>query len=138
MRDTKEYLKQIQRIESMIESKMAEIAHLKSAAVNISPGYGGERVQASGKHDKIAETVVRYVDIEREIDSLVDLLVEKRREIISVIEEVTHPLQYAVLSKHYIQYKTFGQIAEEEHYSYWYILEIHGAAVKRVRDILQR
>lgn len=138
MRETKEYLRQIQRIESMIEAKTAEITHLKSVAVNITPNYDGERVQASGKHDKIADSVVKYVDLEREIDSLIDSLVDKRREIISVIEELTNPLQYAVLSKHYIQYKSFAQIAEEEHYSYWYILEVHGAAVKRVREILKR
>ena len=138
MRETKDFLGQIQRIEHMIEAKTAEIAHLKTAAVNTSPNYGGEGGRSSGKHDKIAEAVAKYVDLERETESLIDVLAEKKREILSVIDDVRNPLQYAVLSKRYIQYKSFGKIAEELHYSYWYILEVHGAAVRSVRDILQR
>lgn len=129
---------QIQRIERMIESRMAEIEHLKNVAVSITPSYDGERVQSAGNKDKIAECVARYVDLEREVDSLIDSLVDRRREIISVIEQVDHPLQYAVLAKKYIQYKSFIEIAEEEHYSYSYILEVHRAAVMKVREILGR
>lgn len=136
MQKTKEFLGQIKRIESEIESKMADIEHWKSVALSITPQSDGERVQSSSDKQKMANAVIRYVDLERECDALIDSLVDKRQEIISIIEQLDNDLEYNVISKHYVQFKSFVAIAEETHYSYAYILEVHKNGIEKISKLV--
>ncbi len=134
--NAKDFLRQIRKLDKMIENKIAEAEQLKEYATSISPNMSGERVQSTGNPQKISDAIIRYVDLEREAELAKVLLEDKRREIIAVIEQLENPLHYSVLYKHYVQFKTFVQIADEEHYSYAYILEIHMKAVENIEKIL--
>lgn len=135
--NAREFLNQLRKLDNLIQNKIAEKEQWKSISKNITPLSNGERVQASSEQQKMADAVIKYIDLETEIEKLIDLLVDKRKEIISIIEQVDNSLQYNVLNKHYVQYKPFTVIAEEEHYSYAYILEIHRKSLKEVEKILQ-
>jgi DNA-directed RNA polymerase specialized sigma24 family protein len=78
------------------------------------------------------------VDIEAEIDSLIDKLIDTKKEVIQTIEELSSPLQYDVLHLHYIQFMTLQEIADKYGMSYDWAKQAHKRAVKNVQRIREK
>ena len=135
MKEAQLFLKQLKKLDCMINNKMIERAQWKAMATGTTAKYGGERVQSSGSQQKMADSVCKYVDIEKELDAAIDRLVDARREVISVIERL-NVMEYDVLHKVYVQYMTFDEVADEYGKSYSMITTIHGRALKNVQRIL--
>ncbi|MBR1979708.1 hypothetical protein [Candidatus Proelusimicrobium excrementi] len=133
----KEYLKEIARIEKLIENKQLDKQRWKDIALNITPGYDGERVQSSGNMKKMETAVINSVDLEREIEADILRLYRKRQEIIGVLEEL--PLQdYELLYSIYVQKKSFVEVAGEKGCTYSNITTNHGTALKKVQRIIDK
>ena len=132
----RDYLEQLKTIDKTIENKLREKEQWRSMALSTTTQLGGERVQSSHNPQKMSDAIVKYIELEDEINECVDRLVDLRKEIISLLDAIDNPLDYAVLHKHYVQYKSFGKIAAEENYSYQYIIEVHGRGLKKVQKIL--
>lgn len=133
----KDFLKEIARIEKLIENKKEERERWRDIALNITGSYDGERVQSSGNQQKMATAVINSVDLEREIEADILRLYRKRQEIIGVLEEL--PLQdYELLYSIYVQKKSFVEVAEERGCTYSNITTNHGTALKKVQKIIDR
>ena len=87
--DAVEFLKRIEKIDRIIENKIAELEHFRDLTQRVTASYGGDRVQASMSQQKMADAVGRCVDIEREIAEAVETLQHDRREIMAVLERRT-------------------------------------------------
>lgn len=131
----KDYLKQIEKLDTLIQNKLAEKARWKDVALGITTTTDGERVQSSGSQQKMADAINRCIDIEREIDSFVDSMVDLKKEIIQTIEQL-NPTEYDVLHKRYIQNMTFDEIAETKRKSKSWATTVHGRALQSVQRIL--
>ena len=127
---TKEYLNQIERLDKMITNKLSEIYQLKIMACSITVSGDSERVQTSGNQDKLGSTIAKIVDLERETDELVDSLVDKRKEILSQVDNMKNIDHYDVLHKHYVERRTFQDIADSENWSIRQVFNIHGRALQ--------
>lgn len=127
---TKEYLNQIERLDKMITNKLSEIYQLKIMACSITVSGDSERVQTSGNQDKLGSTIAKIVDLERETDELVDSLVDKRKEILKQIDNMKNIDHYDVLHKHYVERRTFQDIADSENWSIRQVFNIHGRALQ--------
>lgn len=127
---TKEYLNQIERLDKMITNKLSEIYQLKIMACSITVSGDSDRVQTSGNQDKIGATIAKIVDLERETDELVDSLVDKRKEILKQIDNMKNIDHYDVLHKHYVERRTFQDIADSENWSIRQVFNIHGRALQ--------
>lgn len=127
---TKEYLNQIERLDKMITNKFSEIYQLKIMACSITVSGDSERVQTSGNQDKLGSTIAKIVDLERETDELVDSLVDKRKEILRQIDNMKNIDHYDVLHKHYVERRTFQDIADSENWSIRQVFNIHGRALQ--------
>ena len=136
MIDAKKYLEEIERYNSVIENKLAEIDQLKSLATSISAATSDTPVQSSGNNDRIGKIVADIADKEDELNRLVDKLVDKKNERIKIIEQLEDRLQYNVLHKRYLQLMEFDDIAEKEHYSKQWIYKIHKQALENIQIIL--
>lgn len=130
-----DYLKQIEKLDTLIQNKLAEKARWKDVALGITTTTDGERVQSSGSQQKMADAINRCIDIEREIDLFVDTLVDLKKEIIRTIEQL-NPTEYDVLHKRYIQNMTFDEIAEAKRKSKSWATTVHGRALQSVQRIL--
>ena len=127
---TNEYLNQIERLDKMISNKLSEIYQLKIMACSITVSGNSERVQTSGNQDKLGSTIANIVDLERETDELVDSLVDKRKEILRQIDNMKNIDHYDVLHKHYVERRTFQDIADSENWSIRQVFNIHGRALQ--------
>lgn len=133
-----DFLKQYQKINSIIENKLIEREQWKEVAYNTTPGgkQSPDKVQASGNPQKMSDAVNRYIDIEREIDGYVDNLVDRKADIISVIEQLDTP-EYNILHKHYIQDITLFEISSKMGRSYSWVKAKHNRGLANVEKILK-
>lgn len=135
MQTAKEYLLQIEKLNAMIANKIAEKQQWKDEALSITPKGNGEKVQTSSNAQKMANAVVNYVDIDREIDSRIIELQNKRREIVETIE-LLPVTEYDLLHKVYIQGMTLAEAAFAKDKCYSWATTVHGMALKRLQKIL--
>lgn len=126
---TKQYLNQIDRINRMINNKLAEIYQLKTMVCSISVSANEDKVQSSSDKDKLGSAVAKIVDLENEINKAIDIYADKKERIVAQIDSVKDIMEYQVLFSRYIEHKTFEQIAEDNDYSVRQILRIHGNAL---------
>lgn len=134
----KEYLQQAEKLDLLIQNKLAEKRQWLEVALGITAHLGGERVQTSGSKSKMAEAVEKCIDVEREISALIDRLIDTKSEIVTVIELVENPTEYDVLHKRYIQKMSLLQIADRYGKEYSWATTTHGRALKSVQEILDK
>lgn len=131
----KEYLEQLQKLDKLIENKMAEKIHWQCIATSTTAPLGGERVQSSGDPQKVATAVCNYTDLQAEIDACIDGFADQRREIIGTIE-MLKVREYDLLHKVYVQHFTLQDVATALDKSYTWVTTMHGTALKSVQRIL--
>lgn len=135
MMKAKAFLKQIEKLDKMIENKTFEVEYWKSIANGTTAQMGGERVQSSGSQQKMADAVVKYIELENEVARQIDVLIDTKKDVINVIEQLD-PIEYDLLHKHYVQHFTLYEIAALYGNSYSWAVTIHGRALKNVQNIL--
>lgn len=133
--EAKEFLSQVKKLDLMIKNKLIEKQQWMDIALGITSNMSGERVQSSGSQSKMADAVAKCVDMEAEINRLIDLLIDTKKEVIQTIEQLESPTQYNVLHMIYIQDKTLQEVADEYDMSYDWAATTHGRALKNVREI---
>lgn len=134
--DAKDFLEQINRIERTINAKTAEVSKLRDILYGVSAPMSNDPVQSSKTGDRMADIIAKIVDTENEINSLIDKYIDESKEIVKVIEQLKNPLHYTVIHKHYVSNMSFVEIAAVENFSYQYIVETHGKALKEIQNIL--
>ena len=136
--ETKEFLNQPKKLDLLIKNKMIEKQQWRDLALRITTNMEGERVQSSGSKQKMQDAIIKCVDMEAEIDRLVDLLIDKKREVVQIIEQVESPIEYDVLHRIYIQYNTLQEVADHYGKEYGWATTTHGRAMKSVQEIREK
>jgi len=127
----KEYLQQLQKLDIIINQKLQELDELKKMGGIKCIDYTMEKVQSSQKHCATFENVlIKIIDMENEINTDIDKLVNKRHCIINQINELQNVQYIEILYKRYVEYKDLKKIAKEMEYTYDYIRKIHVKALQ--------
>ena len=128
----KEYLRHLQRLDTMINQKIKELNDLHM--ISQSTGgmdYSKERVQSSPTGDApFVQSVLRIAELEKEINAEIDRFVDEKHTIINQIQALQNPRYIDILYKRYIEYKSLEQICVEMKFSYDHIRHLHGDALK--------
>lgn len=132
------YLEQVEKLDSIIKNKLIEQQQWRDIALGITASMEGERVQSSGAKSKMANAVEKCVDMESEINSLIDELIDTKKKVIQTIEQLYSPTEYRLLHLRYIQYVPLVEIAEVWGVEYTNITTTHGRALKNLQDILNK
>ena len=133
--NSKSYLLQIRKLDTLINNKLAEVDHWKSVAFSTGTYSEGERVQSSGNKQKMASAVERYIDIQEEINADIDRLIDLKQEVIKTIE-VLPEKEYDVLHKVYVQGMSFDEVADLADRSYSWATTVHGRALASLQRVL--
>lgn len=137
--DIKAFLSKVEKLDKLIANKMAEKEQWERLAQSTTSRLQEDKVQASGSQSKMGDAVEAYVDLGREIDSLIDRYINEKKEVIAVIEQLD-PIEYDLLHKKYIQYETykdFYDIAKAFKQGYSWATTTHGRALQHARRILE-
>lgn len=128
----KEYLQQLQRLDTVINQKIKEVddLRLKSRSVG-SIDYSKERVQTSPSGDApFVKLIGRIIDLEAEINAEIDAFVDDKHKIINQIQGLKNSKYIEILYKHYVEFKRLEVVAVEMNFTYQYVVELHGYALK--------
>lgn len=134
--EAQRYLEQVEMLDAIIKNKLIEQRQWKEIALGITANMDGERVQSSGSQSKMADAIDKCVDMEAEIDSLIDRLVDTKREVIQTIEQVDSPIWYNILHMRFIQFKELQEIADHYGRDYDWAATTQGRGIANVQKIL--
>ena len=129
------FLEQYSKLNKMIANKEKEAAELRAAATGTTSRFGTERVQTSGNPDKMADAIDKYVTLEKEITADIDRLIDIKKDIIAVLEQL-NAKQYELLYTRYVDDLPLKAIAGQKKCSYDSIRAAHRRAIKSVQRIL--
>ncbi len=136
--EVKRYLRQIKVINISLKHKMTEIEELWKTATDINAvSYDSEKVTASRKSTDAVyvNDILRINDLEKKIKDEILRLTEKKHEIISGILSMENEIYSHILIMHYVDMKSFEDIAAETDYSYQYVINLHRKAINAFAEI---
>lgn len=134
-----EYLKQIGIMDARINARLEELESLQALATKVTASMGGERVQSSGSQQKMADCVVKIVEMKQEINEAVDRYVDYKREAMALIESCCDADCIKLLHKRYFLQMTWESIAVELNFTYqWVSGGLHQRALSQVQEGLDR
>lgn len=143
----KKYLEQIEIMNAKIDADIEELAQLKALATKVTSAFGGERVQASGNHDKMAECVIKIQGQKQKINYEIDKLQKYKDEAKALIFDTCDSDCIKLLLKKYfgelneetqeIEYKSWNEIAKEMNYSRKWVSDgLHQRALSQLQKAL--
>lgn len=129
----KEYLRQAYRLDQKINSDLEEVTALREMASSVSSPQFGERVQTSRKGDApFVRCLEKIIALEEKINKEIDLFVELKKEIRTVITTVEDTDERMVLKYRYVHNYTWEQIGNELHADARTVRRWHGRALQHV------
>lgn len=128
----KEYLGQAYRLDQRINSKIEQVENLNMLATKCTttisdmpknPNRGGSRME---------DAIVKIIDLQEEINSDIDELIDLKAEIVGTIKSVKHTEYQTLLELRYLCFYTWEQIAVTMNYGIDNIFKLHRKALTNV------
>ena len=132
-----DYLSQAYMLEQRIQTKLQHVSSLRSLAQTVSSFTGNEPVVHTRNVTQLEDTVIKIMEQEQELNAEIDRLVDLKREIMEVLDEVKDMNYRLILEKRYLCFLTWDQIASDMNYSRRWVLNQHDKAVDVVAKILE-
>ena len=136
--ETKEYLNQMRNIDRFIKDKLDEAEKWRSIAENMTGNLNEICVQTTKQPDKMANAVIRLVDLIMESDKEALSLINIKETIIKQIDrlhQMGHDKEYMILKSYYVQERSLAYIALDSKYSYKQTKRNYEKAIKIFESI---
>ena len=123
-------------MDAKINANLVELTSLEALATKTTYVLGGERVQSSGSQQKMADCIVKIVDMKNKINDEIDRFIDYKQEARELLSECESEC-ITLISKRYFQFKTWEEIAVEMGYTYqWVSGGLHQKALVQVQKAL--
>ena len=126
---TKEYLRQIYRLDRRIELDRRKIEKLR-AVLDYKPPSGGSGSGSSA--DRIPDTLAKIIEYEEQAERLTKRYIELYIEIEKAIAAVGDPVLREVLERRYLLYQKWEEIADAMHRDLRWVYRLHGKALQQL------
>lgn len=131
-----EYLEKIRNQETQIDRKRDKMERLYCLATKCTASMSASGAAGGGNRDKMAP-VDANIDLEAEIDQDKAKLRDMISEACDLLARVPEKKHYDVLYKHYIEYKSFEQVAVEIGDTFRNAHYVHGRALQAFGKVLE-
>lgn len=128
----KEYLSQAYRLDKRIDSKIEQLKSLNLLATKCTSTLSDMPKSQSISNSRLEDTVVKIVDLQEEINRDIDSLVDLKRDIVITIKSVQNPEYQIILELRYLCFKTWEEIAVQMNCSIDNVFKIRKNALKSV------
>lgn len=129
---TKEYLAQAYRIDQRINSKLEQIVSLRELATKATSTLSDTPPSGTRNVHSMEGIIVKMMELENEINADIDVLVDLKKEIMSIIKKINNPEQQTLLELRYLCFKTWEQIAVDMGYSIQNAYKVHDRAIENI------
>lgn len=133
----KEYLNQAYHIDHRIESKLSQIESLKSLATRVTSVFSDMPHSPTPDNQRIQKTIADIVDLENEVSTDIEQLVNLKREINSAINSVENPEHRTILEMRYLGFQTWEQIATKLDCDVRHVYRLHGQTLVKIKKYLE-
>ena len=131
--NAEQFLKQAYKLNEQIKCDKEELESLRSLAESVSGDMTQERVQTSTVGDKIVNIIAKIVDLENEINEEIEQLIELKKNIRDVINQVENVNEKLVLKYRYLLFFQWDKICDKLNYSRRQIRRIHDSALENIK-----
>ena len=128
----REYLSQAYRLDQRINSKLEQVASLNELAMKCTSTLTGMPRNPNRGTSTMADAVGKIVDLQAEINSDIDRLVDLKREMVRLIKAVNNTECQTLLELRYLCFKTWEQIAVDMGYTTRNIHLLHKKALEMI------
>ena len=128
----KEYLSQAYRIDQRINSKIEQVSSLHDLATKATSTLSDMPGSATRNVHRMEDVIVKIIDLENEINTEIDRLVDVKREITRLITEIPNPEEQTLLELRYLCFKSWEQIAVDMGYSVENTYRLHRKALRNI------
>lgn len=126
----KKYLEQVRYIDKAIDSKLEQLYRLKDEATRATSYLNDMPRSSSPSLQHMEGVVVKIIDLERDINSSIDKLVDLKAEAMKAIGEMANPEERLILELRYLCYKSWSEIAYRLGCGESNVFKLHGRALK--------
>lgn len=117
--DARKQLKIIQVLQAKIEQRREQAEELRARVQSfLTPKLSIDRIQTSKVHSPMEEQIIRYLDIEKEVERLTLQLDQEKDKIIGLIHSLDDRRYILILYKSYVEGKPLKEVAIEMGFSY--------------------
>lgn len=134
--DAKKFFRACRRIDKRIEGKCDEIERVRLMAERVTASYSDEPRGGGGPTSRVENAVLRYIDMERELEREVDRMAAYRRYAKNVIEKLDDDRHRDILNLRYFSGWSWEKIAIAFDVDVKWAYKLHGRALGDARRIL--
>ena len=109
--DNKAYLGQVRELEWEIQALLEQVGRLRSSLERCTTRITGEP-RSGNSGDSLSGTIIKLIELEREIDRMVDEQVDLKAQIMGEINRMERSIYRTILIHRYINCKSWRKIAE--------------------------
>lgn len=128
----KEYLNQAYWLDRRIDSKLEQLSALRGLATKTTSVMSDDVVSHTRNVHSMQDVIAKIVDMQAEINSDIDRLVDLKSEIMHTIKTVKNPEHQTLLELRYLCFKSWDDVAEDMGYNIRHIYRLHDEAVEQV------
>jgi len=128
--NAKEYLSQVFIINKRINSKLQQVSSLKSLALRVNSTFEKDKVSKTRKQSPMEDAIVKIIDLENEINTDIDELIDMKKNIAGEISLLTDENSKMVLELRYVALMKWEEIAAATGYDLRWVYRIHKRAIK--------
>ena len=132
----KDYLSQAYRIDQRINSKIEQVQSLRALAEKATATLSGAPNKGTRNVHRMENIIVKMVDMESEINSDLNRLIDLKHEIVTVVKCVESPELKTLLELRYLCFKTWEEISVNLHLDIRWVHRLHNRALSEV-DIIR-
>ena len=126
----KEYLSQARLLDARINAKIQQVSALNDLATHATATLTGMPRNPSRSESRMAEAVVKIIDLQNEINHDIDELVDLKREITRRVKSIPNDEYQLLLEKRYLCFMPWEKIAVVMGYSIQHIYRLHDWALR--------
>ena len=128
----KEYLSQAYYINLHIKYKLDELKSLRELATKVNSALS-DLPKDKNAHQQMETNIIKIVDLEREIDSEVQRLIDVKSDISKLIKRAENDEHRLILELRYLHLKKWDEIAQIMVYGVDNVYKVHRCALKNLK-----
>ena len=134
----KEYFQQIRKIDLLIQNKLEQAQEVRSKLEVQGINFESDgSTSATRNVTKMNDLIVSVVTLEDEINQQIDLLINKKREVMELIDSLDNVDEISLLYKRYFNYMSWEEIAVNMKISYRQTHRLHGRALRSMEGKIE-
>ena len=131
------FLSQARHIDVQINSKLEELYSLKAMAEKVTTTYQSDMVDGSRDVHKREGIICKIIDLQNEINSDIDQLVDLKISIRQIIESLPDMEGRTVLNLRYVRLLKWQEVADTMGYSLRRVHNFHDRAIRYLKSEIE-